>query len=468
VPPNTNSSFFAGRGSSSEGTNPPLAIAIRNDSYVAITRPPAKARDTIYAFLFLFHLALIRFLPNTFNFDETKNAFITHGKQKLINILIFIVIVGIILGGCYYYALILSDSRQEILSISLIFSVVYQVCLGNMLVLFENTHFLLQFIGVILLLMAYMEWSTQYSRCKANLASTCEFIDMAVHIGKRFGLQLPLACVFIVALQTGFISWWGLHFMNISSNIDSYSLTYVSLFMAFSLYWITQFFRGMMSFIVGGCILRHLSSKSSNDDDPEIDSLSSYILFYSKCAFSTSFGTICKGALFCPIAQVVLGGQDWSNVRPNTCCSLKSIVAFAIEPLLPFASRNCRLAFPLAAVYGKTLNYSSETHLDNFPCVLRILHQDTTNKTLSSSSMALAGLFSIVFLLLSVTEDRRDWAALFLITYTLLLCGISLVGSIYSSAVDSLIVSFTLNPNSFATENRILYLRLVRHAEDIS
>lgn len=75
---------------------------------------------------------------------------------------------------------------------------------------------------------------------------------------------------------------------------------------------------------------------------------------------------------------------------------------------------------------------------------------------------------SIIILLFALIASRKDGASvtMFLIIIALTACsGISLALTIYSSAIDAIIIAFFIKPDKLRLENPIVFLRFLRTTE---
>jgi len=274
---------------------------------------------------------------------------------------------------------------------------------------------------------------------------------------------LVTATVAIVVTQTFVLLWWGVFFVGLISNVSSGYAEYFIIILAISLYWIAQFFQALLAFIVGGCTLWYFVKRDG-------DSLgaSARVLLHVHCGLTTSLGSICKGALFSPLSHRILAMHNWSRGRPSTVvtrCSARGFVGSFCAPFLYSARRHHRLAFCLTATYGRTLCKAAEEQMQLHPETIDISVEDATCFTLTSTATEIAGVMAIIFGVVAERKEGSAWPLFFFVCFCLAYCGLSLSVHVYRSAVDALIVAFAVQPERFARENQIVFLRLLRSTE---
>jgi hypothetical protein len=281
----------------------------------------------------------------------------------------------------------------------------------------------------------------------------------------------------IVILQTLLLLWWGAFFIGILSEVSPSYVDLLIVVMVLSLYWIIQFFHAFVSFLVGGCVLWYFMK-----DESEEFHASDRVMLYMRCALTTSLGTLCKGALLTPPAQVVLTLHTWGHSsgsigetgygyeQPQSyygcrICTCKGLVRCLTDGFVESAMKFNRLAFCLSSLYGRTLCKAAELQASDHPHSIKLCLEDDTAYTLSAVATTLAGFFSIIIGLLADRNEGRSWPLFFFVIYCLSFSGISVVLHTYRSAIDALIVAFSNSPEKFAEENQLIFLRFMRHSE---
>lgn len=464
---------------------------IRQNSFLPISKPPSTPRDGLYGILFLLHFLFIA-LFSVLEHESLSNSFKMYGNAgSWASLLMTVTLIGSFIGGVLCLLISNPESQRNLFIQGQIFSIIFQICLGNILLLI-NSHY--SIFGIVILTSAFFD-SFRFKQALKSINFTCAIVQMSLDIGRAYGFSLLISCSCIVILQTFLLLWWGSFFVGmLSESAIGYTYVYVIVAMSISFYWITQFFNGFMSFVVGGCILWYFL----REDDQELDA-THRVLLYMRCGITTSFGSIAKGALFCNMSQTAIRLDYWSNggyfstgnsvsdelpsrihhnrdssdIINNRCCmgclhcscNSKVMIKRLIHPSLSSAIKFNRLAFCLIAAYGRTYCKAAEDLVHHHPEVLRISLEDHTNYTLNASATAIAGAIAILFGLISDRHNGSSWPLFFIANYLLAYAGISIVVNTYRSAVDALIVSFTERPDRFAAENLIIYLRFLRYSE---
>ena len=175
------------------------SLVIGNDTPSPFSRRPSKARDFIYAVLFVAHLLLVSALAGTEDL-EMRDSF---------TIWSWMIMLVVLCGSCFGIGavIVLSNEnyRELILSHSVPLSIAFEACLGNILIL-TNTRYSL--LGLFFVAAAVID-SCSYKSARDNLSFTVALLDMATAICKPYGLTLTITCWVILAAQTGLLLWWG-------------------------------------------------------------------------------------------------------------------------------------------------------------------------------------------------------------------------------------------------------------------
>ncbi|KAJ1440194.1 hypothetical protein B484DRAFT_427513 [Ochromonadaceae sp. CCMP2298] len=408
-------SLERGRVASEDDDDLTNVVAVRNDKPFPISRPPPQVRDWPYAVAFLLHFGAILLL-----------SFIEHGslRHSLLNyerasswasMLMIVTLLGSCTGALVVFLLGLSSVRETLMASVIPFSLVLKVCLGNILLIMRSEY---SFLGVLVILSAVVDsfWS-RAARQSAGFSSA--LVQMAIDTTRLYGVLLGVTVGVIVAVQTCILLWWGAFFVGL---ISTYSV-----------------------------------------------GLTSRLALYLQCALTTSLGSICKGALLTPPAEVVLTLHHWVTRRqgggPVSACSLRGAASCLLSrPLISAAEKHHRLTLSLLALYGRAFCPTALSHLEAHPETLDITTEDCTRFLLDCAAVVAASVLAIVFGLVAEREGA-SWPLFFFVCFYLAYCGVSLAVQAYSSAVDALIVASAINPIRFAHENQIVFLRFLRTSE---
>jgi hypothetical protein len=144
-------------------------------------------------------------------------------------------------------------------------------------------------IGLIILLSTFID-SFWFRSIRENVNFTSALIDMILTVCQPYGVSLTVTCGVIVAAQTCVLLWWGVFFVGLIANASTGYAEFLILVMGFSMFWISQFFRAFMSFVIGGCVLWPFV----RDERDSTNNPSMRVLLHVHCAVTTSLGSLCK------------------------------------------------------------------------------------------------------------------------------------------------------------------------------
>lgn len=439
---------------------PSSSSAISSKTNAPITKLPVKHRDTLYGGLFIVHVLLVTLL-SFIEKNSLESSILMYGKVagSWSSLLMIVTLLGSCAGTVISLLMNSSDMRERALQLGLLFAIIFQACLGNILLLIKSRF---SWLGILFLLRALYD-SFWYKVSRESISLTSALIQLVINVCRNYGTSLTIGCIVIVAVQTCTLLWWGVLFVGIISNTSAVYSEILILVMILSLWWITQFFHALASYIIGGCVMWYFV-KAPND---ELEA-SKRVLLHVQAGLTMSFGTLCKGALVCPFAQPILAANHYCKGRPNTIVSrwsVKGLLSRIVSPFVSTAQRHNRLAFCLAATYGLTLSKAAEDYALAHPQTMDILIEDLTGHVLGAASIGIAGILSLFFGMFADKHQGAAWPLFFFVSFQLSLCGLSLVVQTYCSAVDALTVVFALEPLKFAAENQIIYLRFLRATE---
>lgn len=444
--------------------------AISNDTPFPISRPPVNNRDWIYGLIFITHFIIILLL-SLVEKVSLHNSTIDYARAGSWSSMVMIVtITGVFLGVVFFYLLMATDQRIDILRFSLTFSLILKIIMGNILFIMRSKF---SFIGLLIICSALWD-AFRYPSAKSNINFTSTLIEIIGNLTKAYGIRLAIGCAMIVALQSCILIWWGAFYIGLISSISTSYVILLSIIMFLSLFWIVQVFHLFISYVIGGCILwlflRETDSSSTNAIGSPDSTLKSKLYLYLQCGITTSFGSLCKAALFMIPSQIILHYKYSIFTRQFPFLSrfcLPCLQAFdsLCNGLLEYAKKYHKLSICLLAVYGRTLIRTAEDHLMNYPETLNSSMEDMSSFILSCTASSIAGVLAIIFALCAEGREMDTWPLFFLVCYSLAFSGLSLILHIYSSAVDALIVAASLNPTMFANINQLVLFRFIRTSE---
>jgi len=100
-----------------------------------------------------------------------------------------------------------------------------------------------------------------------------------------------------------------------------------------------------------------------------------------------------------------------------------------------------------------------------FPETIDISIEELTGYTLKATATAIGGSIAIFFGILAEKQEGAAWPLFFFVCFYLAYSSMSLIVHAYRSSVDALVVVFGAEPERFARENQIVYLRFLRTTE---
>ena len=330
------------------------STAVRNDKPFPISKPPPQYRDFFYSVIFVFHFLGIILLSLIESTSITDSMINYSRSGSWASIVMIVTLLGSFLGGIVSLLLGTSEIREGLLNAGITFSLIMKICVGNILLIIRSNYSLF---GVLLLISALVD-SFWYKHAKESIPFTVALLQMVVDCTSSYGSSFFFACFSILFFQTCILLWWGAFFVGLLSTVSShgYIVVILIILMSLSLFWISQFFRCLMSFVVGGCVVwSFFPSPIANNNNNEDIGKSDKLLLYLQCGVSTSLGSLCKGALLIPICQSILSMEYWMpRLRPS-------------PTVMDFAMSNPRISLCLLATYGRTLRTTADDLADSLP-----------------------------------------------------------------------------------------------------
>lgn len=438
---------------------------IRNKASAPISRPPSKHRDRIFAAAFGLHLVLLGVLSASIEDGTSMRSSLTsYGRNgSWSQILMIMTLLGAFSGAIITFFVNNAEMRDGFLKLCLVFSIVLQLLVGNVLLIMKSRYSPL---GAVALLSA-LHNMLKYRMVSDSIHLTSTLLHMVIEVCGHYGFVLTVACVLILALQTCVLLWWGACFVGILSGTPESTAWVLLLVLFASLSWITQFFRCLVSYVIGGCVVWYFVRDEAEPLDP-----GKRVLLHLQCALSTSLGSLCKGALLSQMYMLVLSLEHWGRGRPGSVSgrfSLRRLVQGLVAPVAGSARRHHRLALCLTATYGKTLCTAAGDYAERYPETIALAIEDLTGYSLGAASTCVSGLLALLSTVLvdnSLTADATEsWPLLFAVNFYVAFSGMALVTCTYRGAVDALVVVFAEEPLRLAKENQIIFLRFLRQTE---
>jgi hypothetical protein len=481
--PLMSSSTFISMTSSSSSEQPAHSkkwTALRSSSSIPISRPPTQPRDSAYAAGFFTHFA-VTVLISLFEGGprEAEDALLmsSYDAGSWASVLMIICLLSGVSGVLIAIGLTDQAVRAHLLSSAvLVANIVIQICIGNILLLFSEKY---SYVGVYFLFCALND-GLKYKVHLSRLSFVGNLIDIVVEVFQAYKSSLLLVVIAIVLAQTMTLLWWGAFFVSLVSATGPLTSTGVVILMTFSWLWITQFFQGVCSYVIGGCILWYFESRrlleEGRDDDNDSSNLNpggSRVYLYFRCALTSSLGSICKGALYVGGSSRTLSLYSQLQARARNLVGtggtsvrgcINGILMAMTTPFVDFARAHNRLGYCTAATYGSTFTKSSSDQYALYPESIDVLMVGEEMQSISALSSVVAGTMCILFGLF--TRNEGSSRSLFLILcYAMAYSGVTLALQVYTSAVDALMVAFT-NDETVVPESCIPIQRWTRKVHE--
>ena len=358
--------------------------------------------------------------------------------------------LGVVVSVCVSMSV-----REILLSFGMPLSIGLQYVVGNVFLALKSEFW---YLGTIILLFAVTD-TIYYRISHENLKVSISLLDTSISILQKYGWRYSLAVLAIIVMQTCLLLWWGVVFSNVISHVSVGVAVILIVFLLFSLYWTVEVFHSIMSTLTGGCVLWYFIRKTDEDLD-----VAHRVPLYLKVALTSSIGSMCKGALFAPFSQMILSMINFNQSYGSTFTFLHDAIHSITWPLHAFARENNRLSFSYIATYGLTFHRAASVLVENSEN-LNIVLDDCTSFILKTVATGIAGVFALLLSLLAEKEVGSLWPVFVITCFILLLAGISLVLHALRSAVDTLVIAYSIAPTKFSEENPILYHRFLRRAE---
>ena len=488
----------------------PEEIFVCGRNLVPISHPPTKGRDNKYFVIFAIFSFCVLILSNSFSSQQNSGSSFIDREQcgSWSSVLMSSCLVGSLLGIGISYMFSSSLVREFLLVLSVPVSVFLHFSGGCAIVILGGDW---KYAGVLFLTTACSEflWSKQ---AFANTLSTSALLGASFDILKIFSPGILLFSFGTFALHSCVIVWLSAIFVNLISEPVSILLILTLLLLFLLFHWVTQFLQSLLGFVVGGCVLWHiLSDEYIPDEHSSGDHASgsggnshhgertrdgsgpvspsarvrrswetaARVNLYTKCACTTSLGSIAKCALYCPVSDLIVTLIHWwtsssPSGNPLSRCWGRNTTS-PLSPHHPWTpilqiclyrlGRYNRLAVSVLAVFSKTLCRASD-EIAALPDIDRLSRRDSSGyHHLNYVTTAAAMLVTALLALLTERKEGSAWPLFICACYVLVYRCASLPVHVYQSAVDALLVAYGLCPMSFLKAFPILYQRFYRIVE---
>ena len=286
--------------------------SLASDNLVLISKVPTKRRDNEYGIAFGVCMMLIFILSFVTNPNDLNPAFISAGQiGSWISMVMIATMLGTFIGMGISIFLYFTDLRERIMNLSIVIAIFLQI--GLAIIIFIADEWI--FLGVGCLCSALIDF-IKFTKSKRYMAISSELVQMAIDINFRFGASVVIFSICVGAVQCCVLLWWSAAFVKIMSNNLNAGVIIVGIVFILSLYWIVQLFHSLVSCVVSGCVLWYFCDDGNNMDPnapTTAEGAGKHVVLYLKCALSSSFGSVCKAALYGPLSHIVVSSLHWSR-----------------------------------------------------------------------------------------------------------------------------------------------------------
>lgn len=455
---------------------------------------PLVFRDILFVVLFGLHLILTVFATDSIRMDgehRDERGDIVSGVRKFKNakqddadvgvalLSLCVVNVLFVLG---WLLLFIFYSKLRFVQGSCIFSIVGLTSLAVTLFFFESSYGM--FWGIICggVVVLDLVW---YIRSN-GLDFVAVFFELVVEVLLSHP-ALGYATCAVLVIFTVWASWICSTIGYIGQEVSPWSFS--MLYLIFHFYWVSNIFKNVITIVVSGTtlmwyfrnesteiafdvrdsILVHNVSRDDENGQTQQDSSTAYldrkvVLHYTRCAMSSSFGSICIGSLLCPLAHLLWNALRWA--RRDGFILSRRLGSLRSERVEHFIRTYHKYSFVHIAGYNKPFYVAAHDawELIEQHGVEAIVDDDLTSRILLLGGNGWAGVMSA--LMASALAGASSYATFFtLAAFTLCYTTISLATQVIAAIIKTLFVCFAENPVRLSQLHPLIYHRFVRLAE---
>lgn len=444
---------------------------ISSKDSVPIMKPPTQYRDIYYLYCFYFLFIILIILTIVIKREPRHDSIIPIAFAGNWSSMIMISpLLSSFSGIGLYFLLTLHELLREYLfSSSLILSILFKICIGNIFLLTTNYWIL----GIFILITIFWDYS-RYRELQENYVSDITFIELIEDIKESLNENLLFILLSTSICHMFACIWWGVVTISILSELSLFHGLLLLPLLLFLLYWITHFFHYFLTSIFGGLIFWTFHRNQRTLYDEHIQQ--QQFLLYLHNSTGPCLGSICKSSLYCPFFQSILTFVDvleWKIKSYDTTFTSSRLCSYFIPLFLTFYHTSLhsivsifhRLAPFYISTYGHTQHTAGTTIFRKYPEVLSLIAIDTINLRLKMITTWSAIFISILMVIMASIESHEmaiHWPLYFLICYLLNYICISLPLHSIRTACDGMYLGYVDYPELFAEKNPILFHRLSR------
>nr|CCA17555.1 transmembrane protein putative [Albugo laibachii Nc14] len=316
-------------------------------------------------------------------------------------------------------------------------------------------------------------------KSRNRMEFTAVLFELIIEFFSKFS-SMALLTIGLLIVYTSWACWIGTTVAALNENDSPWQFSMLVLY--FHFYWTSNVFKYVLTVVVAGSTavwyFEDDSSRIARDNISvhEIDRKSDpiqwrrlvtanhkVILQYLRCSITTSFGSICIGALLCPIVEILQTYLKWLE-----CVKVSFIKRFSASQsakLSEFIHAYHPFAFAHIAAHGKPFSLAAQDtwNLIDNQGVEGIIADDLTSKFLVLNAKGWAALMSTLCSFAFRESNHEVFLTLlsFILSYSIL----SIVMRVIGAVVDTLCICFAESPSQLTQLHPIIYHRFVRLSE---
>jgi hypothetical protein len=380
-----------------------------------------------------------------------------------------------------------SDLREQLWALCLSWSIIAQAVVAGLIASSGKL------LVAALIIAASAVYDTQ-TRKKANdqITITTALVQLLNDLNMTFGASVYAAVGLIIAVQSCLFLWWGAVFVTAMATQSSILYLLFLVFYSISLYWISQVCHNVLGAVVSGCVLWYFAdggseglalgldeseSSHSGGQDGVATSVSktarNRTLLYTRCAMSSSFGSLCKISLFAPLSHLVLAAMHWARECDAYGYQISSTWRrLTLDIFISFeqwALQNNWLSVGYVALFGFNAAKAAE-EMRRFD-IIKLVLNDSTSTIIKAMVSLSASMVTILAYTVShvgaMNTDTHQWALFVSTCYFLSFSGASLALHAYKCGVIALLIAQADSPARFEATHPILYHRFARSSSPL-
>ncbi|CAM9499340.1 unnamed protein product, partial [Phaeothamnion confervicola] len=283
-------------------TPPPLP---RRQRPRIVMKTPNLPRDATYTLSFVSHFALTIlvafFVSRKGHSSSSDDVWIAESKASVWETLLRVGnFLGVAASALLLFVAFATQYRAQLAKHSLPASVAATGTVAVLLAALAPRRWPLAALLSLAALSEALHWS--------HFAKRRHFLAVQFDMVADVVLQHHAALVAVMAAISGqalFLLWWGKALVESLEGLGGSRATFLLLFFLFNFYWTTQVFLRIISLVCAGTMVAWCAQEADRVAGTGSDPDKNVAYAFLRKALSSSLGSVCKGALLCPIGQVM-------------------------------------------------------------------------------------------------------------------------------------------------------------------